>query len=151
LPIVLLSLRTCFKKDLDTSVAELVYDTTLKMPDKFFSSEKMPVTTNLHEDFCMIMRKLRPRSTTYHIKSILFFHRDLHNCSHVFFKMEGSRHPVDHSYTGSHKVLERILDKVFVIDVNGRCINITIDRLKSDFCERKLRFKYAFSFKYAFD
>jgi len=39
LAIVLLDLRTCFKEDLGTSVTEIY---TLKMPSKFFSSEKMP-------------------------------------------------------------------------------------------------------------
>ncbi|KYM94019.1 hypothetical protein ALC62_15366 [Cyphomyrmex costatus] len=41
LPIVLLGLRTCFTKDLCTSVAELVYGTSLKIPCVFFFSEEM--------------------------------------------------------------------------------------------------------------
>jgi len=39
---VLLGLRTCFKKDLGASVAELIYSTTFKVPSEFFSSEEMP-------------------------------------------------------------------------------------------------------------
>ena len=42
LPVVLLRLRICFKEDLGTSVAELVYDTTLKVPGEVFFFEEMP-------------------------------------------------------------------------------------------------------------
>jgi hypothetical protein len=45
-------------------------------------------------------------------------------------KVEGSRWPLDQPYTGPYKVLERISDKVFVIDVNDRRVNVTVDRLK---------------------
>ncbi|XP_011051045.1 PREDICTED: uncharacterized protein LOC105144076 [Acromyrmex echinatior] len=107
LPVVLLGLRTCLKEDLGASVTELVYGTTLKVP-------------------------LRPRLTSHHIRPKLFFHKDLYNCSHVFFKVEGNRRSLDQPYTGPHKVLERISDKVFAIEVEsiGKCINATVDRLK---------------------
>ncbi|KYN02154.1 hypothetical protein ALC62_07040 [Cyphomyrmex costatus] len=48
-----------------------------------------------------------------HIRPKLFFYKDLYNCSHVFLKAEGNRRPLDQPYTGPHKVLERISDKVF--------------------------------------
>ena len=55
LPVVLLGLRTCLKEDLGTSVAELVYGTTLKVPDEFFSSEEMPSNPRIFvEDFRVI-------------------------------------------------------------------------------------------------
>ncbi|KYM93674.1 hypothetical protein ALC62_15724 [Cyphomyrmex costatus] len=98
---------------------------------EFFSSEKMPSDSRIFvEDFRVIMQKLRPKSTSHHIRPKLFFHKDLYNCSHVFLKVEGNRRPLDQPYTGPHKVLERISDKVFAIDVNGRCINVIVDRLK---------------------
>jgi len=50
--------------------------------------------------------------------------------SHVFLKVEGNRRPLDQSYTGPHKILECISDKVFAIEVDSRCINITVDKLK---------------------
>ena len=116
LPIVLLGLRTCLKEDLGASVAELVYGTTLKVPGEFFSSEEMPSDPRIFvEDFRVIMQKLRPRPTSHHIRPKLFFHKDLYNCSHVFCKVEGNRRPLDQPYTGPHKILERISDKVFAI------------------------------------
>jgi len=55
----LLDLKTCFKEDLSTSVAELVYGTMLKVPSEFFSSEEMPSDPQIFiEDFCVIMQKL---------------------------------------------------------------------------------------------
>ncbi|KMQ85929.1 pol polyprotein [Lasius niger] len=131
LPVVLLGLRTCYKENLDTSAAELVYGTTLKVPGEFFSQEEMPNNPRIFvEDFRAIMQKLQPRPTTHHIKPKLFFHKDLHNCSHVFLKVEGTRRPLDQPYTGPHKIIKRISDKVFNIEVNGRSINVTTDRLK---------------------
>lgn len=128
---VLLGLRTCFKEDLGASVAELVYGTTLKVPGEFLSSEDMPSDPRIFvENFRVIMRRLRPRPTTHHIKPKLFFHKDLYNCSHVFLKVEGAKHPLDQPYTGPHKVLERMSDKVFAIEFNGRRTNVTINRLK---------------------
>ncbi|KAG5319548.1 POL5 protein, partial [Pseudoatta argentina] len=61
--------------------------TTLKVPGEFFSSEEMPSDPRIFvEDFCVIMQKLRPRPTSHYIRLKLFFHKDLYNCSHVFFK-----------------------------------------------------------------
>ncbi|XP_011050435.1 PREDICTED: uncharacterized protein LOC105143680 [Acromyrmex echinatior] len=132
LPVVLLELRTCLKEDLGASVAELVYGTTFKVPGEFFFSEEMPSGPRIFvEDFRVIMQKLRPRPTSHHIRPKLFFHKDLYNCYHVFFKVEGNKRPLDQPYTGPHKVLERISDKVFAIEVDGKCINATVDRLKS--------------------
>jgi len=37
--------------------------------------------------------------------------------------MENTRRSLDQSYT-THKILERISNKIFTIEVNGRCINI---------------------------
>ncbi|KMQ85927.1 pol polyprotein [Lasius niger] len=131
LPVVLLGLRTCYKENLGTSAAELVYGTTLKVPGEFFPQEEMPNNPRIFvEDFRAIMQKLQPRPTTHHIKPKLFFHKDLHNCSHVFLKVEGTRRPLDQPYTGPHKIIKRISDKVFNIEVNGRSINVTTDRLK---------------------
>ncbi|KAG5321131.1 POL4 protein, partial [Pseudoatta argentina] len=131
LPVVLLGLRTCLKEDLGASVAELVYGTTLKVPGEFFSSEEMSSDPRIFvEDFRVIMQKLRPRPTSHHIRPKLFFHKDLYNCSHVFIKVEGNRRPLDQPYTGPHRVLKRISDKVFAIEIDGKSSNVTIDRLK---------------------
>ncbi|XP_011054160.1 PREDICTED: uncharacterized protein LOC105145940 [Acromyrmex echinatior] len=54
----------------------------------------------------------------------------LYNCSHVFCRVEGNRRPLDQPYTGPHKVLERISDQVFAIEIDGKPINVTVDRLK---------------------
>ena len=79
------------------------------------------------EDFHVIMQKLRPRPTSHHIRSKLFFHKDLYNCSHVFLRIEdNSVHRTNR--TLDRKVLKYISDNVFAIKVNSRCI--TVDRLK---------------------
>ncbi|KYM94020.1 hypothetical protein ALC62_15367 [Cyphomyrmex costatus] len=59
LPIVLLGLRTCFTKDLCTSVAELVYGTSLKIPCVFFFSEEMSSEPRI---FIEDVNRLKPAS-----------------------------------------------------------------------------------------
>lgn len=42
LPTVLLGLRTCFKEDLKSSPAEMLYGSTLRIPGEFFLEEDPP-------------------------------------------------------------------------------------------------------------
>lgn len=54
LPIVLLGIRSCFKDDLQTSSAELVYGETLRLPGEFF--DPISNTTNDITDFTARLR-----------------------------------------------------------------------------------------------
>lgn len=127
----MLGLRTCLKEDLGSSVAEIVYETTLRVPGEFFTSEEMPSNPRIFvENFRVAMQKLRPLPTSHHIKPRFFYHKRLHDCSHVFLRDDSTRRPLEQPYNGPHKVITRISDKVFTIDVNGRAVNVTVDRLK---------------------
>lgn len=131
LPVALLGLRTCLKEDLGSSVAVIVYGTTLRVPGEFFTSEEMPSNPRIFvEDFRVAMQKLRPSATSHHIKPRFFYHKRLHDCSHVFLRDDSTKRPLEQPYSGPHKVNTRISDKVFTIDVNGRAVNVTVDRLK---------------------
>jgi len=98
--------KNLFQRDLGTSVVELVYGISLLrskycMSTAFFSSEEMLSDPQIFvEDFRVIVQRLWPRPTFHHIRSKLFFHKDLYNCSHIFFKIEGNS-PLDQLYTGS--------------------------------------------------
>jgi len=41
LPLVLIGLRTCYKEDIRASIAELLYDNTLRIPEEFLDHEDM--------------------------------------------------------------------------------------------------------------
>ncbi|XP_011050568.1 PREDICTED: uncharacterized protein LOC105143778 [Acromyrmex echinatior] len=67
---------------------------------------------------------------------ICFKEDSRHFCSGINLRhyaqstVEGSRRSLDQPYTGPHKVLERISNKVFATEVDGKCINATVNRLK---------------------
>ncbi|XP_017476814.1 PREDICTED: uncharacterized protein LOC108366851 [Rhagoletis zephyria] len=131
LPSVLLGLRTCFKEELKASPAEYLYGTTLRVPGEFFTNGDPTVDTNSFlEDFRTYMRKIRPAPTTHHCRQKTFCHKDLATCTHVFMRVDAVRRPLDHPYSGPHRVVKRIDERVFTIDVNGKEINVSIERLK---------------------
>ena len=96
LPLVLLSICSTFKPDIDCTPAQLVYGTTLRLPGQFFT----PNTTNADLDPTIYshrlqsaMAKLRPVSlrqqpTSSHVPS------DLTSCTHVFVRHDAVRKPL---------------------------------------------------------
>lgn len=92
LPIIPLGLRSCMKEDIQTSVAELAYSETLRLPNEFFSASKgyvdpatffdrlkdhifsiSPVPTNLCTGDCSI-----------------FVHKAFSSCIHVFLRQDAT-------------------------------------------------------------
>ncbi|GBO19565.1 putative RNA-directed DNA polymerase from transposon BS [Araneus ventricosus] len=86
IPIVLLGMRSAVKNDIQSTCAELMYGTTLRLPSDLFSSDKISTTCNptsvslLHEK----MRSLQPVPTSNHGKSSVFNSTTLQSCSYVF-------------------------------------------------------------------
>lgn len=75
---VMLGLRMSFKEDIQTTPAELVYGTGLRMPGEFFVDNVL--STNLQffiEKHQEIMREIKPSSTALHAKNKIFVLRDL--------------------------------------------------------------------------
>ncbi|XP_014211031.1 uncharacterized protein LOC106641211 [Copidosoma floridanum] len=56
--------------------------------------------------------------------------------SHVFKHVDAIRKPLDPPYTGPHKVIRRINDQSFIIEVNGRPRTGSTDTLKPAYLER---------------
>lgn len=63
-------------------------------------------------------------------KSAHFFFRDLATCSHVFLRNDAVKQPLEKPYTGPYKVVQKISDKVYALEVKGRTINVAVERLK---------------------
>ncbi|KAL1488769.1 hypothetical protein ABEB36_014568 [Hypothenemus hampei] len=58
LPSVLIGLRTCYKDDIKSSAAEMLYGTTLRVPGEFFFNEDSPLDPQVFlEKFREHMRK----------------------------------------------------------------------------------------------
>ncbi|XP_015118988.1 uncharacterized protein LOC107042455 [Diachasma alloeum] len=131
LPTDMLGLRTCIKEDLTASPAQLLYGTELRIPGEFFVSEDLPANPKFFlEKFREHIRKVRPSPTAHHITSRCFFLKDLYTSTHVFVRIDAVRKPLELPYSGPHRVVRRIDDRNFVIDLNGTEKSISVDRLK---------------------
>lgn len=136
LPLILLGSRTAHKEDIDASPAEMLYGQTLRLPGELFSeTEATPRPNNENEfvsEFKQKMRQLRPTSTAHHTNEKSFVHKSLASSSHVFVRNDKIRPPLTPPYDGPYKVIDR-KTKLFKIEVKGKEVKVTIDRLKPAF------------------
>lgn len=131
LPFVLLGIRSAFKDDLKSSSAELVYGEPLRLPGEFFNSSVSEFTdiTDFTDRVRHLVSKLSPVPTSRHKKDKIFVYKDLNSSSHVFLRDDSLRKALQPPYTGPYAVLERN-DKTFKIQVKGKSVTVSIDRLK---------------------
>ncbi|KAG5310246.1 POL4 protein, partial [Pseudoatta argentina] len=97
--------------DQDSQFEAQLFDTLTKL---VYLSESNGIIERWHRHFCSGI-------------SLRHYVQNLYN---VFLKIEDNRRFLDKPYTGPHKVLECISDKVLAIEIDGRCINATADKFK---------------------
>lgn len=130
IPVILLGIRTAIKEDLNTSCAELVYGTTLRLPsDMLDTSETASNTNDFVDNLRNNMQRLHPIATSAHCTTKYYVHPSLKTCSHIFLRIDRVQPPLCQPYTGPHKVIQRT-DKTVTIDLNGRKSVVSIDRVK---------------------
>ncbi|KAG7307830.1 hypothetical protein JYU34_006426 [Plutella xylostella] len=132
LPLVLLGMRSAWKDDIQASPAELVYGEPLQLPGQFLSPSDDYTTGDVTEYAARLrshMAKLTPRPTSWHTSSPFYIPKDLNSTTHVFLRQDMVRKPLQPPYTGPHKVIER-QPKYFTIEVKGKPVNVSVDRLK---------------------
>ncbi|XP_014474130.1 PREDICTED: uncharacterized protein K02A2.6-like isoform X2 [Dinoponera quadriceps] len=141
LPTVLLGLRSVYKEDLKASPAEYLYGSILRLPGEFFIDEQHPEDHAFFlAPFKSHMQQLRPVSTSHHCKQNIFVYKSFYILSHVYLRNHAKKHTLNQAYSGPHKVIQRIDDRVFQIDINGRSANVSVENLKPAFlfCEELL-------------
>ncbi|XP_025829488.1 uncharacterized protein LOC112904215 [Agrilus planipennis] len=138
LPVVLLGLRTSYKDDIKASAAEMTYGTTLRLPGEYFmEDEPLPDPNFFLEHLRQSMRKLRPKPTAHHHKPKIFTHKALHDCTHVFVRVDRVKKPLKQPYEGPFEVIRKTNEFCFRVNVNGTPTEILIDRLKPAFIENE--------------
>lgn len=137
LPTVLLGLRTSVKEDLNISVAEMLYGTTLRIPGEFFIDAEKPLNPQIFvEKFREHIREVRPTPASHHHAKKSFIYKDLMSCSHVFVRVDLVKKPLEAPYEGPYRIIERITEHIYKIDYKGKPSNISIERLKPAFLDR---------------
>ncbi|GBN22006.1 hypothetical protein AVEN_175747-1 [Araneus ventricosus] len=102
-----------------------------RLPGKFFrTSKSTPAIPRSLQD--LKNQSLQPVPASSHAKIKAFIHKDLPTTTHVFFRRNIVRRPLEQSYDGPYRVLSRT-DKVFTLDMRGRKRIVSVDRLKPDY------------------
>ncbi|GFW77979.1 pol polyprotein [Trichonephila clavipes] len=131
LPMVFLGIRSSFKQDLEASSAKLVYGTTLKLPGDFFvNTPATTSTTSFLQSLRQHVHSFHPVPVKHHGSNPVFISKDLLQESHVFLRIDRVRRALEPPYAGPFKVLSRT-DKVFKLEINGKAVSVSIDRLKA--------------------
>ncbi|KZC05517.1 hypothetical protein WN55_07092 [Dufourea novaeangliae] len=86
------------------------------------------------------MRSLRPVPTLRHGEKSVFIYKDLATTQHVFLRRDTVKKPLQASYCGPYPVIQRN-QKTFVIRINGRDTNVSVDRLKPAYTLADINFK----------
>ena len=133
LPMVLLGIRTALKDDLHCTAAELVYGATLRLSGEFFIQTNPDASledpTSYVTRLKSTMQQLQAPPVRSSSQHTVFVHKDLSNSSHVFLRHDAKRTPLQPTYDGPFKVVER-QNRHFVIERNGKKDTVSIDRLK---------------------
>ncbi|XP_031789146.1 translation initiation factor IF-2-like [Nasonia vitripennis] len=137
LPAVLLGLRSTFKEDLQASPAEMCSgrrcDCQRLLRPVIASRSHAPAFV---VELRTLMQKLRAVPGSRHAApQAPFFHPDLRTCKYVFRRVETVRRTLEPPYSGPYKVLERLNDRVYRIEINGQSKAITTASLKPAFTE----------------
>lgn len=134
LPTVLMGLRAAARTDTGVSAAELTYGYNLRLPCDFFTAP--PSTeSDMDSDYVSRLRasisSARPSQPTSHgNKRPIFVHKDLQTCEQVFIRHDAVKKPLQPTYDGPYKVIERN-SKTFKLELpERRSAVISIDRLK---------------------
>lgn len=130
LPSVLLGLRTIFREEFKTSPAELVYGTTIRIPGQFLENSKQ---TTCQSEYVALLKQhfneIQPSPATNHATQRIFVFKELKDCSHVFLRTDAIRRTLQPPYEGPFPVISRE-DKTFFIEIKGKHLKVSIDRLK---------------------
>ncbi|KYN23150.1 Pol polyprotein [Trachymyrmex cornetzi] len=130
LPVVLMGIRAAWKEDLQATPAEMVYGKSIRLPGQFLD-ETNNETNNL-DDFTKrlrsTMKELQPKLKR-HGEKATFIYKDLATTQQVFLRYDDPKRSLQPPYDGPYQVLSRG-EKTFKIRINGRSVNVSLDRLK---------------------
>ena len=126
----LIGLCTRIRLDTNASPSEFVYGSALRLSWEFFLlGDFKPNPHYFLQDFREYIKKVRPVPVAHHNKTRVFVYKDLASCIHVFMLAKAKK-SLERPYTGPYKVLQRISDHVYSINVNGEPRNVSVELLK---------------------
>ncbi|GFV51414.1 transposon Tf2-9 polyprotein [Trichonephila clavipes] len=123
-------LRSALRSDTNYTIAQIVYGQTIRLPGEFFEKPKNVLDLDTFaEELQKQMDQLQPLKTRRQPSQKHFVHKDLHNSTHVFIRVDRVKKALEPPYDGPFPVAKRY-DKYFTVKIKGKDINIFVDRLK---------------------
>ena len=126
----MLGARSAVKELLGRSAAEIVYGTTLRLPDEFSHKYNVDAHTDLDNYFDKLLVAMShlclcpPRDS---IRNNIFQYKEIDTCSHVFLQRIAIAPPLTAPYDGPYKVIVRSGMKILV---EGKVETVSLDRVK---------------------
>ncbi|CAB0034228.1 unnamed protein product [Trichogramma brassicae] len=77
-----------------------------------------------------LFQAIRPVPASRHVQHRPFVFKDLATSDYVFRRLDTILKPLEQPYTGPHRVIRRINERNFVVDVNGVAKTLSTDQLK---------------------
>jgi len=131
LPLVLLSLRSTHKEDLNASPSNLVYGCNLTLPNELIVKPNEPneLPTDFAQKLGDVLNAVKSQKTKQHGSKNSYVPKDLMTATHVYmvkgqFSRKGPRN------SGPHEVVKRG-DKTFDIKIGNKVTTVSIDQLKN--------------------
>ena len=119
LPLVLLGLRVAPKEDLKASAADLVLRHSPMLPGEVLSCRPLKLPD-------LPLAQSEPRQHGRPASTDL---RRLRQSSWVFLRVDAHQGPLERPYQGPFLVTQKS-DKTFTLDVRGKSVKVSVDRLK---------------------
>lgn len=114
-----------------SSPAEYVYGATLRVPGELTVSEDESTDPQQFvSEFRRHMHKVRAAPVKHNKSSKVFVYKELLECTHVFLRAPPNKKSLQRPYSGPHKILNRVSERVFQIDVNGKPKNVSVENVK---------------------
>ena len=134
LPIVMLGFRAAFKEDIKATTAEMVYGETIRLPGEFLAPRPASnVSPNSFiDELRRHFRSLQAVPALRQGTKATFVYKELLSASHVFIRRDAVKLSLQQPYEGPFAVVKRT-DKFFVINIRGKDVTVSIDRLKPAF------------------
>ncbi|GFW43846.1 hypothetical protein TNCV_2854791 [Trichonephila clavipes] len=123
LPTVLLGLRSALRSDTNYTIAQIVYGQTIDYQENF---SKCLVSRYVCERITETNGSVTTTKNSPTTLSKTFVHKDLHNSTHVFIRVDRVKKALEPSYDGPFPVAKRH-DKYFTVKIKGKDINISVD------------------------
>ncbi|CAB0041686.1 unnamed protein product [Trichogramma brassicae] len=105
---------------------------SLRIPGEFVARQEPDKTSP--SEFVLALRRLfqaiRPVPASRHVQHRPFVFKDLATSDYVFRRLDTILKPLEQPYTGPHRVIRRINERNFVVDVNGVAKTLSTDQLK---------------------